>query len=412
MTSESSDEVSVTATVTSGVAFSELGPETLLVELSDDDIPGIWLEETDGSTIVNEFGLDDEFSLALATRPRTPVQLSIDGATVPEAVFSPSVLTFTPDDWDQPQVVTVSTPLDFNVDRNSIGPVYINVDQASSDPLYADADRRIIGVVHIDSILSDLRIRQEGDRIILVDEFSGNTLRSTPVGQPGGANLETGIRSESVFVEPLPSESDLAIATAGGDDRISLTESTGGQVDGGTGHDVVVLLAAGALPPEADGGVGLRNIEQIDLSDAAVQSLDLDYDAVVAMTDVQNQLHVKMGPEDQLAVSGDWQFDAPMMIAGYASHRLIKDDATIQVTSGSIWQNPFNPYDVDKSGEVSVLDALVTINHLAREGQSELPVLPSEAPEMFYDVNGDGTASVRDALAVINSLASQSGPEG
>ncbi|MCS7468168.1 FG-GAP-like repeat-containing protein [Stieleria sp. ICT_E10.1] len=411
-TSEENTQVTLTATVTSGVAFDELAPQTLTADVIDDDVASIWLEETDGSTIVNEFGLDDPFSLALGTRPLSPVQLSIDGAAVPEAVFTPSVLTFTPDNWDQPQVVVVSTPLDFVADRNLIGSVYVNVDQDQSDPVYAEASRRIIGVVHIDSILSDLRIRQQGDRIVLIDEISGETLRSTAVGDPGGATLETGDRSESIFVEPLPDQTQLSIRSGNGDDQIALSAMTGGEVDGGDGYDTVTLVAGGLLPPELSGGVVLRNIERLDLTDAASQALDLDAPAVIAMTDANNSLHVNLGAEDQLTLANGWQFETPINVAGYATHRLVKDDATLHVSSGSVWQNPFNRFDVNRNGEVSLIDALITINRLAVDSQNELPLLPEMSSYQFYDVNGDGLATSRDALAIINSLATQVGSEG
>ncbi|QDV43538.1 FG-GAP repeat protein [Stieleria neptunia] len=412
LTSEAVSQLTLTATVASGVAFDQLEPRTLDVEVIDDDVASIWLEQTDDSTIVNEFGLDDPFSLALATRPLSPVQLSIDGEEVPEVVFTPSVLTFTPDNWDQPQVVVVSTPLDFDVDRNQIGSVYVNVDPAQSDPIYAAASRRIIGVVHIDSILSDLRIRQEGDRIVLIDEISGETLRSTAVGDPQGATLETGDRGESIIVEPLPDQTLVSIRSSGGDDQIALSATTGGQVDGGDGYDTIALTAGGLLPPEISGGVVLRNIERLDLTDPASQALDLDAPAVIAMTDANNSLHIDVGPEDQLTLAKGWQFETPITIAGYATHRLVKDNATVHVSSESIWQNPFNRFDVNRNGEVSLIDALITINRLAVDDLNELPLLPTMNAYQFYDVNGDGLVTSRDALAIINSVAVQGEGEG
>lgn len=412
-TAEAGQQLSLIATVTSGIAFDELGSQTLLVDVVDDDLPEIVLEQTDGSTIVNEFGLDDEFSLRLASRPQSPVQVSVDGAEVPEAVFAPSVLTFTPDNWDQLQTVVVSTPLDFDVDRHMIGSVFVKVDQDVSDSVYGSASRRIIGVVHVDSITSDLRIRQEGDRVILIDQVSGAILRSTPVDEPGSSTLQTGARSEAIFVEPMPDVTAVTIETAGGNDRVSLSQLSGGLVDGGSGEDTIALVAAGTLPAEISGGVALRNIEQIDLTDPGEQSLALDAAGVIAMTDQDNVLLVKPGPEDHVSLIGDrWEFTLPVMVAGYATHRLISDDATIQLTSGSIWQNPFNRFDVDKNGSVSALDALVTVNRLAVQSQSQLPSLPVSSEYKFYDVNGDGLATTRDALAVINWLARQRAGEG
>jgi hypothetical protein len=80
---------------------------------------------------------------------------------------------------------------------------------------------------------------------------------------------------------------------------------------------------------------------------------------------------------------------------------------TVQIadTAGSTWQNPLNKYDVDASGFVSGLDALLIINRLIEAGGSfALPVVPIVPP--YLDVSGDGAlCSPLDALQVINFLS-------
>ena len=70
------------------------------------------------------------------------------------------------------------------------------------------------------------------------------------------------------------------------------------------------------------------------------------------------------------------------------------------------YRDPDNSFDVDNSGIVSALDALIIINELGRGGAR---VLPTEGPEVtgikFVDVTGDGSISALDALRVINQLA-------
>ena len=112
-----------------------------------------------------------------------------------------------------------------------------------------------------------------------------------------------------------------------------------------------------------------------------------------------------MAKGDEIVLGDGFQFDAPILVDGVPRHTLIKDDATIQVSNGTIWQNPFDRFDVDRSGDVGTRDALVTINRLARQIDSTLPLLPESVDEFFYDVNGDGTATPSDALAVVNRLA-------
>ena len=81
-------------------------------------------------------------------------------------------------------------------------------------------------------------------------------------------------------------------------------------------------------------------------------------------------------------------------------------DATIIVTA-TPWRNPANPLDVNASGAVTAIDALVIINYLNAQNVTTLPATnPGGAP--FLDVNGDNSITALDALWVINYLNSQS----
>jgi hypothetical protein len=70
------------------------------------------------------------------------------------------------------------------------------------------------------------------------------------------------------------------------------------------------------------------------------------------------------------------------------------------------WQNVDNPRDVDGSGEVTPLDALLVINDLNRSGARQLAGAPGDA-EPLCDVDGDGWLTPQDALQIINALATR-----
>ena len=81
----------------------------------------------------------------------------------------------------------------------------------------------------------------------------------------------------------------------------------------------------------------------------------------------------------------------------------------LSTTAPSTWQNPVNKFDVNNSGFVSGIDALLIINRLLNGqtgpllGTPSLPVT-SSGPDYYLDVNGDGILSALDALQVINYL--------
>jgi hypothetical protein len=72
------------------------------------------------------------------------------------------------------------------------------------------------------------------------------------------------------------------------------------------------------------------------------------------------------------------------------------------------WQNAANPLDVDNSGQVVPLDALLVINEINQRGSRPLPPPPISSspfsPPPYLDVTGDGFLSPLDALRVINYL--------
>lgn len=106
---------------------------------------------------------------------------------------------------------------------------------------------------------------------------------------------------------------------------------------------------------------------------------------------------------------------------------LISNEATATITILSVpdFQNP-NPNlraDVNKSGQVTPMDALILINYINANldpglGYAPLPPdpIPPATPEFYYDVNGDDRCDAQDVLIVVNILnnaaAGQGGGEG
>lgn len=68
------------------------------------------------------------------------------------------------------------------------------------------------------------------------------------------------------------------------------------------------------------------------------------------------------------------------------------------------WQNAVNRLDVNMSGMVEPLDALIVINYINEHGTGVLSAKPTDYSGPLMDVNGDGSMGPLDALIVINSL--------
>lgn len=70
----------------------------------------------------------------------------------------------------------------------------------------------------------------------------------------------------------------------------------------------------------------------------------------------------------------------------------------------SDWQNSALPLDVNRSGSVEPLDALILINDINQSGMRSLGARPADYRGPLLDPNGDGNLGVMDVLLVINSF--------
>jgi hypothetical protein len=112
-------------------AFDAL-EQTLTVVNQDDDIAGIVLTESGGSTSTTEGAADDTIGVTLNAKPLDDVVLEVTVSDVTQLTATPALLTFTPDDWDVPQDVTVAATDDVIADGDVLVQVAFSVLEASS----------------------------------------------------------------------------------------------------------------------------------------------------------------------------------------------------------------------------------------------------------------------------------------
>lgn len=88
------------------------------------------------------------------------------------------------------------------------------------------------------------------------------------------------------------------------------------------------------------------------------------------------------------------------------SRRLHLESLESRTLLAALWQNPVNRLDVDNSGQVTPMDALVVINDLVRNGGAHPLSTPDseKSPPPYLDVNGNDFVEPVDALVVINAL--------
>lgn len=93
-------------------AYQAVGMPRVVVNITDDDFPGVMLIPTDGATVVSEGGATDTYQIVLTYPPTAPVTISManvqNQVTATALVGGGNSLVFTPQNWNVPQTVLVT----------------------------------------------------------------------------------------------------------------------------------------------------------------------------------------------------------------------------------------------------------------------------------------------------------------
>lgn len=126
--------VGITATSTTHAG------DTATIEVTDDEVAGFTVSESDGYTLVFENGTSDTFRVQLDGQPTSDVVIDVSSSDTDEVTVSPSSLTFSESNWNVPQWVTVT-----GVDDNIVdGDVAINVTLSVNDGLSSDSFDNVV----------------------------------------------------------------------------------------------------------------------------------------------------------------------------------------------------------------------------------------------------------------------------
>ena len=125
--------VEITHAVAGG-GYNDAEANDLQVTVTDDDSAGIRVFEASDNATTTEAGGTSEFTLALASQPTAEVRIDLASSDATEGTVAPARLTFTAQNWNQPQTVRAAGVDDARVDG---GQDYaIEAVAASTDPAY------------------------------------------------------------------------------------------------------------------------------------------------------------------------------------------------------------------------------------------------------------------------------------
>jgi hypothetical protein len=197
----------VTVAVNDGLSddiFEGLPDQAVTVTTIDSDdpppgTPAFSITQSGGSTRVTEAGGTDNVTVVLGARPASNVVLGVVSADAGEATVAPAALTFTPDNWDVAQTVTVTGVDDALYDGDQTTTLSVSVNDAASDDAYDPLPDQSVTVVNADD---DVR----PPAAITLTESGG----STRVTEAGGTDTIT-------VVLTSPPESNVVLAVLSAD---------------------------------------------------------------------------------------------------------------------------------------------------------------------------------------------------
>ncbi len=135
--------------ISTDVAYSGTTTPALTVINVDNEQSGISVTPTSGLT-TTEQGTNASFSVFLNRQPTADVVIAVSSSNAAEGLASTNSLTFTADNWNTPQTVTVTGVPDFRKDGDKAFTVVLAV-ATSADLTYGGINPPDVSVVNIDT---------------------------------------------------------------------------------------------------------------------------------------------------------------------------------------------------------------------------------------------------------------------
>ncbi|MBB3207001.1 hypothetical protein FHS27_002815 [Rhodopirellula rubra] len=139
--------ITVTSSSTTDPDYNSLPAVTRTLTNQDDDPPGLILADTE-SLQVDEDGGTDTFSLRLQTQPLGNVTIGLASSNTDEVTVAPTSVTFTPQNWNQSQTVTLTGVNDSVIDGEKTANISFDFSN-SADTAYRSLNVAPITVTNV-----------------------------------------------------------------------------------------------------------------------------------------------------------------------------------------------------------------------------------------------------------------------
>ncbi|MBQ9393977.1 MAG: hypothetical protein IJU23_00435, partial [Proteobacteria bacterium] len=142
--------------------FDALVAESAVLTNLDTTKPGFVVSETSLMTYEDQTAEPAKFTVALISQPAADVTVKIHSSKEEEGTVSPTSLTFTKDNWNEPQTVTVKGVDDEIDDGNVNYSVYFEPAE-SEDKAYQDVQAPPVNVTNVDNDVAGMSMNLAND---------------------------------------------------------------------------------------------------------------------------------------------------------------------------------------------------------------------------------------------------------
>ncbi|EAW35793.1 DUF4347 domain-containing protein [Lyngbya sp. PCC 8106] len=144
-------------TVSNDPIYNGINPADVSLVNADNETPGITVTPVNG-LVTSEAEGSDSFEIFLNTEPVDDVTIGISSSNITEGIVSTEAVTFTPENWNIPQMITV-TGVDDNIDDDDIAYSIITTpDLTTTDPNYNEFNPPDINVINTDNETAEIVI--------------------------------------------------------------------------------------------------------------------------------------------------------------------------------------------------------------------------------------------------------------
>ncbi|MHC4876833.1 MAG: hypothetical protein ACYTGL_10070 [Planctomycetota bacterium] len=362
------------------------------IDVTDNDVIGFEITQTGGSTTVSESGTTDQFHVILLSQPAGDVVVTLSDIDPTEAMLNTAELTFTPDDWDEPQTVTVTGSDDPVVDGDQTTSATVAIDDARSDASFASVDDQTVTITVTDDENAGLHVN--GGPLTVTESGTTDTFDVVLTAQPLtpvvfdiASSDPTESTSAPMLLTFLPDNWDVpqSVTVSGVDDSLidgTKTSQITVTVDGNLTDDAFDLLPSQTV---------MVTTQDDDIAGFAVTESD-------GFTSVS-----ETGTTDSFAVTLTAQPASNVLIAVHLSEQSeLVSDRSILIFTPSNWNTPHAVTLTGRNDQFADGDQTTTIT---------LEVLDDFSNAAFHDVTSQTILATTQDDEIADFIVTESGDD-